>query len=279
MKYMKSYKIIFIMVVSLLLFTLSAAYGELKNSTTSVSDGLTDVDEKLQRAVSDAIKNQGNGYYNGEYLTEGHIILDVEEKDGQTKVYTLASVGWFGFENGTFTIISGSGAIATVLTFFKNEDGEYSLLEYKEPTDGIGNSASKKKMFPMKLWGIVLNDFESYGNLKKQQETQAENYLKGIGRKATVTADHVEKKLADIDVRASNRLVTLKGKDPFLNNCPYWLGTKERIEHGNRYTYETIQSQTSDGCDLIIYRKMAEDGRIIEQRKYKIAGSEPQLID
>jgi len=29
---------------------------------------------------------------------EGHIILDTKEKDSQIKVYTIASISWFGFE-------------------------------------------------------------------------------------------------------------------------------------------------------------------------------------
>lgn len=50
----------------------------------------------------------------------------------------LLSAGAFGFENGMFTKVSGSGAIPTVMTFSKDNDGNYSVLEYKEPMDGKG---------------------------------------------------------------------------------------------------------------------------------------------
>ncbi len=101
----------------------------------------------IEQAVSAAIKDQGKVYLNGECITEGHVILDTEERDGTVKAYTIASVGWFGFENGVFTKISGSGAIPTVMTFFRNENGTYSLLEYKELMDGAGYTDSIKKIF------------------------------------------------------------------------------------------------------------------------------------
>jgi len=65
----------------------------------------------LEQAISEAIKEKGKSFLTGELVTEGHIILGKEEKNGEVKVYTLSSVGWFSFEDGKFTKISGSGAI------------------------------------------------------------------------------------------------------------------------------------------------------------------------
>ncbi|MDS1030040.1 DUF4825 domain-containing protein [Bacillota bacterium LX-D] len=74
--------------------------------------------KSIDEAVSITIKNRGeNSYLDGEVATEGHLILDTEEKNGNIKVYTISSFGYFGFENGIFTKISGSGAIPTVITF------------------------------------------------------------------------------------------------------------------------------------------------------------------
>ena len=81
--------------------------------------------DTIDEAVSRAVKSQGKSYLVGEVVTEGHIIFDTEEKDGQVKVYTIVSIGWFGFENGIFTTVSGSGAIPTVMTFSQNESGAY----------------------------------------------------------------------------------------------------------------------------------------------------------
>lgn len=235
--------------------------------------------KNIEEAVSLAIKAQGKGYSNGEAATEGHIILETEEKDEIVKVYTISSFAWFGFENGIFTGVSGSGAIPTVIIFSKNQSGEYLLIEYKEPMDGAGYLESIKKMFPKKLWDKVRNT-NKYPELARQQEEQARHYLESIGRNAKVSTVHVEKKLANINVAASNKLFSeFTKKDPELNRFPYWVGTKELLENGVRYVYETSQSKTSDGFDLISFKKTKEDGTWVRQYLYKIVGDEPQLLE
>lgn len=246
-----------------------------KNQPISTTNKTNNMDE----AVGMAIKEQGKGYSEGECITEGHIILDTEQKGKTVKIYTIASVGWFGFENGIFTKISGSGAIPTALTFAKNEHGEYSLLEYKEPMDGADYSDSLKKIFPRKLHNKVFSAHDYYPKLAKQQETQAAEYLKNIGRTAQVSVEHVEKELVNINVEASNKLFTEFTKhNSFLNSCPYWLGTKEQLENGVRYIYQTSKSKSDDGYDVIIFKKMKEDGAVVEEYRYVIVGDEPQLI-
>jgi len=51
------------------------------------------------------------------------------------------------------------------------------------------------------------------------------------------------------------------------------------VEDGIRYIYETLQSKTDDGYDLITFKKTKEDGTLIEERKYKIVGSSVYLED
>ncbi|MEC1722976.1 transcriptional regulator [Schinkia azotoformans] len=236
--------------------------------------------QNINKAVSMAIKSQSASYASGETATEGHIILDTEHKNGMVKVYLIASYGAFGFENGIFTKVSGSGSIPTVIKFSQDKNGEYTLLEYKEPMDGSDYTDSIKKMFPPHLHNKILSAHDDYPDLEKQQEAQAKEYLKVIGRTAKVSAGYVEKQLVDIDVQASNRLFAEFTKDnPVLNDCPYWLGTTEKIENGTRYIYETSQSKTNDNFDLITFQKKNEDGTIVEEYKYKIVGSEPQLVD
>lgn len=235
--------------------------------------------DNMEEAVANAIKLQSEGYMDGEFVSEGHIILSVQEGTETVKVYTIASLGVFGFENGVFTKVSGSGAIPTVMTFYRDQQGRYSLIKYQEPLDGAGYVESVKEMFPLHLHSRVLRPHDDYLELEKQQEEQAREYLKSIGRSAQVSAAHVEKKLADINVEASNKLLAEYTKyDPFLNNCPYWLGTRELIENGERFIYETAMSKTSDGYDLIVFKKTRANGEVIEERQYKIVGSEPQLI-
>jgi len=251
-----------------------------KGIMSEASPSVNQTHPAIERAVREAIIGREASYFRGEAATEGHIILDIQEKNGETKVYLMASYGAFGFENGVFTKISGSGAIPTVITLAKSEQGEYSLREYQEPLDGAGYSGSLKKMFPRRLHNRVLkNNDNDYSVLVQQQEEQAAVYLQSIGRDAPVRARHGERKLAQINVEASNKLFAQFTKyNPFLNACPYWLGTREQLEEGVRYIYETAQSKTEDGYELITFTKIKEDGTIVEEAKYKIVGSEPLLI-
>ncbi len=235
--------------------------------------------DSLEEAVANAIKQRSEGYMDGEFVSEGHIILAVDEDAETVKVYALASLGVFGFENGIFTKVSGSGAIPTVMTFYKDRQGRYALIKYQEPVDGAGYVESVREMFPLRLHARVLSAHDDYPKLKKRQEAQAREYLRSIGRSAEVRVEPVKKKLADINVEAANKLLELTKFDSFLNNCPYWLGTRELIENGERFIYETAQSKAGDGYDLITFRKIRANGEVVEERQYKIVGTEPQLIE
>lgn len=264
-----------------------SVYNSKENNTTNSSaitsnnnslDLNRSISKDIEQAVSKAIKSQGKNYLKGEVTTEGHNILEVEEKDNVVKAYVISSFGYFSFENGIFTEISGSGAIPTVMTFSKNTNGEYSLIEYKEPKDGELYNDSIKEMFPEKLWENVKSN-ESYSELAKAKETQAKEYLKEIGRTAEVSSKYVEKKRPNINASAEDKLFIYFGKeDSFLNKCPDWLGTRENIEDGVREIYETSQSKSSDGYDVITFKETKADGTVIEQRSYKIVGDEPKLL-
>jgi len=237
--------------------------------------------DKIDELVSEAILSRSTGYMDGEFVTEGHIILGKEEKESTLKVYTVASLGVYGFENGLFTTVSGSGSIPTVMEFEGNTQGEWELKEYKEPMDGGGYTDSIKEMFPKKIHEEIFSgNQEYYEQLKAQQKEQAQVYLDSIGRDAEIQPGHVEKTLSNINVEASNKLFAeLTKYDEFLNNCPYWIGTREKIEEGQRYIYETKQEKTEEGKDMMTYSKTNEKGEVIEKRKYLIEGSEPVLVE
>lgn len=235
----------------------------------------------LEDAVSEAIKTKGAQYRTGEFLTEGHVILDRNERNGTVTAYNLASIGWFGFENDIFTTVSGSGGIPTVITFTVDELGQYTLVDYKEAQDGAGYADSIREMFPQELWDDIFSGSEySAQQLVRQQETQAAEYLQSQGIQADVSAGYVEKTLPNIDVPAANKLFSEMTKEnELLNRYPYWLGTSGAVEGGVRYTYETAQNKTADGYDLIIFSKTKEDGILVEQWQFKIVNSRPELIE
>ena len=244
----------------------------INNTVDSSSQKLKSLDEVVSLAIKERYSHG-----QGEAFTEGHIILDTEEKDGIINVYTLASHMEFGFENGIFTMVSGCGIIPTVLTFKKSQNSEYSLIEYKQSLDGAGYIGSTKEMFPERLWDAVLNQKKGkYSDLIRQQEEQARQYLESIGRNAEVK-DWVDKKSVEIDIEASNKIFAEYTKYD-LNNFPYWIGTKELIQNGVRYIYETSQRKSEDGYDIVSFKKTTEDGIIVLEYRYKIVGHEPQLI-
>ena len=223
----------------------------------------------IEKAVHMANISQVQAYFEGEFATEGHVILGVETNENITTVYAISSYGWFGFENGIFTSISGGARIPAVIVFSQNDQGEYVLLDYQEPEDGRGNWESIKKMFTAKFLNGISNKDSYDDELSRQQEVQVTEYLRRIGRNAKINTGYVEKKLPDIDTEASNKLLEIM-PDYF----PYWLGTIERVENGARYIYETSQNKTNAGRDLIVYTKKKENGRAVIIYKYKIIGSE-----
>ncbi len=87
----------------------------------------------------------------------------------------------------------------------------------------------------------------------------------------------VEKTLPKFDsVDVSNKVSGILSKEN-MGNFPYWLGTSENIENGIRYVYETSQSKTSDGHDLMTYTKKTTDGKIVAVYRYQIVGTDVVL--
>ncbi|MCW3490470.1 M56 family metallopeptidase [Dethiobacter alkaliphilus] len=252
-------------------------FAENREEFLTFMDSLPKLPSGLERAVTQAIKEQGAGYYRGEVVTAGHVILGKQSANGTVTVYTLASLGWFGFENDIFTIVSGSSGVPTVLTFNVDDNGRYSLLEYREAQDGGGYADSVREMFPRELWDKVLSP-PPYPQLSAQQEAQAVQYLQEQGINAEISMNYVEKSLPEIDVEASNKLFSeITKTNPSLNKYPYWLGTRHIVEDGKRFIYETAQANADDGNALIIFTKTDINGTVVEEMHYKIINSTPEL--
>ncbi len=225
------------------------------------------VSQSLDSAVSEAVLSQLGDFYLGEKTTQGHIILSVEERGEKTIVYVVASYASFGFENDVFTIVSGCGAIPAVIEFIQ-KGSQYEMLSYTEPADGEDNYESKKELFPSNLLSKVLYTDKYYPELQGQQEKQAEDYVKSIGRDAVVDCDYVEKNDFNISVEASNYLFCLDE----LYDYPFWIGTQETVENGIRYIYEGTEEDYT-GYSILTFTKKSEGGITVQQLKYKVTGS------
>ncbi len=200
-------------------------------------------------------ERNSKGYVQGECQTEGHIILGTEKSTtGETVVYALIMYGNYGFQDGNFVKVSGSGVIPTRVTFEKNG----SLIEYKEPLDGSMYTKSVKEIFPQKYHSRVLSIKDSdHEDCKKQEHAYARAYLDKIGRRATIGdyGDFEHTLLTDlgVSVEVSNSLLAYeKSPDLFIGKCPYWVGTQEFLENGERFLYRTAYDKEKE---RVIYTK------------------------
>lgn len=215
--------------------------------------------KNLDEAVSNAILTSNAGrFYEGEFRAEGHIILSSSVLDnGNTEYYVLARYSEFGFENGVFTAVSGSGNIPVRITF----DDDLNLLEYKIPMDGSYYIESVKEMFPEEFISRAINQTDEdikycYDIITKK----AKAYLKTIGRDAEVLeyGDFPHVLLTDIGV--SVEVSNMMSENKSLSEYPYWIGNLERVEDGTRYVYSLDYNPP-----FIIYKKTEYDtGKTVE---------------
>ena len=228
-----------------------------KSSDIVLEEGIKNVEAKdLEAAMKLAILNTNGGkYLEGECMAEGHILLgnDEKAKDNNEKecyAYALVSYGEYGFENGIFTKISGSGAIPTKITFGINSEGEYSLIDYKQAMDGSYYEPSIREMFPKDIAERALHyTDDDTAKLRAQEEAYAKEYLASVRSDAKVQSEHVSKTLANMNVEASNTLLDM------FDEYPYWIGTEEKIEDGVRYVYEKQWEDKGNGDGIVTFKK------------------------
>ena len=230
--------------------------------------------ELPETLVSQVLLDQASsGYLEGECVAEGHIILDTVREEDFWQVYTLASVGQYGFCTGHFEKISGSGAIPTMLTIGQEENGTYYCHGVWQPMDGNLYADSIKETFPRSLWNKALGADERYGELKDQEQVYAQAYLESIGREAPIGSygdfEHPLFTEQGMSVEVSNALLTIEKLYPF----PMYIGNEERIEDGVRYVYETAWDHEGASVGTVAYTKYAYDTEdVVERYVFQVNG-------
>ena len=221
--------------------------------SATMTDGVKDA--LLDARIFAALQEQSSGsYLEGEYYAEAHHIYGTEEQDGKTAVYTMVRECWFGFVNDYFTEVSG-GQYPAVFTF----DGVDCKIERAQ--DGGMFADSVKELFPKKHANAIIKHGDRYDEkLWNELVRQAKDYLKSIGRTATVCpiseAGLSTLSAHGVSAEVSNKLT----ENPLFDRYPFY-GTKEIIENGIRYQYGT-------GCDMeknrITFEKYVygEDGNL-----------------
>lgn len=208
---------------------------------------------------SAVLERNASRYAEGEFSCEAHIILQVENDGGNTVCCLLTQYGEYGFENGVFTTVSGSGLIPARITF----DESMTVSEYVTAKDGSYYLPSIKEMFPASVVDRAVSPSESDVSYCRSVMTQkAEKYLASIGRAAKILDycefSHTLLTDAGISVDVSNKLVS----DKKLSAYPYWLGSLERVEDEVRYVYSLSFDKPND---IIYTKRIYPNGKIVEK--------------
>ncbi|MEA4815226.1 MAG: M56 family metallopeptidase [Oscillospiraceae bacterium] len=233
-------------------------------------------DSPLDEALSAAfLKDNKTSHIRGECVGEGHIILGSETLSGVTKVYTLTMYGEYGFEDGNFVKVSGTGIIPAVFTFTDSGDG-LVCTEILYPEDGSAYAKSIKKMFPSEYQERALQPSDGdMQDLVSQERAYAASYLKEIGRDATIGdyGDFEHTLLTDVGVPVgvSNSIIN----NPLFSDYPIWIGNREKLENGVRYVYQVSYDKTA--TEIVFTKYEYDTNKIVEcTRKNYITG---QIIE
>ena len=259
-----------VLLCSLVLCLTMTACGAVQPGQTAGAEPL----ELPETLVSQVLLDQASsGYMEGECAAEGHIILDTVQEGDFWQVYTLASVGQYGFCCGHFEKVSGSGVIPTMITIGREESGDYYCHGVWQPMDGNLYVDSIKETFPRGLWNKALGADERYGELKDQEVAYAQDYLESIGRDAPIgdygDFEHPLFTENGMSVEVSNALIAMER----LGYFPMFIGSQERIEDGVRYVYETAWDHQGNGVGTATYTKYAYDsGEIVTQYVFQVNG-------
>ena len=230
-----------------------------------VSDYEVAVAYDLEKAVSDAILNKNIGsFLDGECQGEGHYIMNSTIDGTALTVYALTMYGEYGFQDGNFVKVSGTGVIPTVINFSIDKDGNLFMESYQMPEDGEGYGDSIGRLFPKDLQFQCLHVSKDIANkLKSQEKEYAMKYLDSIGRSAIVGeyGDFEHTLLTDlgVSVEVSNTMIANKK----TANYPFWIGNIERLEDGTRFFYEL---SFDEKLQTITYSKLNYDTKTVTEK-------------
>lgn len=101
----------------------------------------------LEACIGDAILQTQSWHADNELRTQSHVTLKAEESAAQATAYVMALYqGFLGGQSGFETFQGGMMPVA--ITFEKNSEGEYRLVDYWQPSDGEGYWSSIRERFP-----------------------------------------------------------------------------------------------------------------------------------
>ncbi|NYB73221.1 hypothetical protein HZF24_03610 [Sedimentibacter hydroxybenzoicus DSM 7310] len=130
----------------------------------------------LEDAISNAIiENNIGRYTEGEYQTESHVNLLIDENDDVVTVYTMALYTEYTFKAKLLKNVS-EGHYPVAITFLK-KDSYYSLIEYWRPLGGNEYANSIRGRFPESTWDKALDTQQFIESQLKETEKKALDYF------------------------------------------------------------------------------------------------------
>ena len=270
-----------------------ADFDVFSNSGT-VKEGISLPDRtdrtNMEEVISDYIlARKRYAFYMGEKALEAHHIYRTGEADGRIHVYMLVRFGWFSFQDGVFSCVSGTGGIPARMELKKAENGQYEVVSYQEPMDGGLWLTSLKEMFPDDLVGLVTQRDEM---VKREEEQiriitqKAGEYLKSIGREDALLEYRYMPECGDDESKKAIYRVT-----EIRTGFPDWTGSREAlVRTGGPYPgtnirciMETDVSKTEKG-EYIVTVTRTWDIKLngtqpISVWKYRVAGDSVSLME
>lgn len=123
-------------------------------------------------------QNRG-GYAEGECAGEGHVLLGSKRTDTADIYYLVTTYGEYGFRDGRFVKVAGTGAIPARITV----DPGNNLTEYRQPEDGDRFMPSLEALFPAEYIEAALDESgELYARCETEEQEYAHEYLVKINR-------------------------------------------------------------------------------------------------
>ncbi|WP_064093344.1 hypothetical protein [Rossellomorea aquimaris] len=131
----------------------------------------TEMDEVISNFI---IQKNSTSYFGTEKQFEVHKIYGTSESNGVLSVYMWSYYG--GFNKSTGIENQAGHSLPAVIRLSKKE-GNYSVIEYKEPQDGSLYNASLEKMFPNKYLKFAKQDSGNIGGLQKAMDKKVGRWL------------------------------------------------------------------------------------------------------
>jgi len=111
-------------------------------------------EKTLEDFVSEAIIDYyKTSFYRDEiplFPTEYHETIGTVEEDGTVSVYMVALYAQYQYAKGEL-VLTGAVCTPMAVTFLKEEDGGYTVLEFWEAQDGSRYEASIREKFPPEM--------------------------------------------------------------------------------------------------------------------------------